>query len=332
MYATRRPVGARYRFLNLNFGEVTAKHGDDAAFTNPLLNPYPLTDDDRETLRRRAARGVFVSEHLGLRSDEYLEGLIKDRFENSVHLDLIGALLSPRNARVLEIRPRTGMISEGLRRLFGADVHTMPIWESQEFLLKEVYGIASSGLVDYDQFDIPSPGPFDLIICNHMLTHAVRPERFFDAVHRRLAPGGHVYFYNEPDDVEYLSGNQSMLATLNPLHMQAFDQKSFARALAANGLEVTFHRRRNEEHICLAKMTGSARRDGAQDGTWTPMTEKERSKRVRAYRRARDRAILGLRGDLRARFAGEWQQIVERSVAEGIADFDAEGNLRLIAR
>ncbi len=322
-YATRRPIGQRYKFLNLNFGEVTAKHGGDAEFTNPLLNPYPLTDADREILRRRAGRGVFVSEHLGLRSNEYLEGLIKDRFENSVHLDLIGALLSPTGARVLEIRPRTGMISEGLRRLYGADVHTMPIWESQEFLLKEVYGIESDGLVDYDQFDIPGDGTFDLIICNHMLTHAVRPERFFAAVHRRLAPGGHVYFYNEPDDAEYLSGNQSMLATLNPLHMQAFDQKSFARALGANGFEMVFHKRRNENHICLAKMT---------ETSWTPMTDKERGKRIRAYRRARDRAILGLRGDVRARFADEWQQIVERSVAEGIAEFDAEGNLRLIAR
>jgi SAM-dependent methyltransferase len=195
-----------------------------------------------------------------------------------------------------------------------------------------VYGIESSGLVDYDQFDIPGSGPFDVIICNHMLTHAVRPGRFFDAVHRCLAPGGHVYFYNEPDDAEYLAGNQSMFATLNPLHMQAFDQKSFGRALAANGMEVVFHRSRNENHICLAKLTGHARCDGAHDGKWTPMTEKERSKRIRAYRRARDRAILAVRGDLRGRFADEWPQVVERAVAERIVDFDAHGNLRLIAR
>jgi 2-polyprenyl-3-methyl-5-hydroxy-6-metoxy-1,4-benzoquinol methylase len=323
-YATRRPIGQRYRFLNLNFGEVTAKHGGDAEFTNPLLNPYPLTDADRRTLKRRAERGVFVSEHLGLRSNEYLEGLLKDRFENSVHLDLIGALLSPTNARVLEIRPRTGMISEGLRRLYGADVHAMPIWESQRFLLEEVYGIESSGLVDYDQFAIPAAGgQFDLIVCNHMLTHAVRPHCFFDAVHHRLKPGGHVYFYNEPDDAEYLIGNQSMLATLNPLHMQAFDQKSLARALAANRLEVVFQKRRLQNHICLARLTETA---------FTPMTDKERIRRVRAYRRSRDRAILSLRGDLRARFADEWQQIVERSVANRLAEFDAEGNLRLIVR
>lgn len=322
-YATRRPTGSRYKFLNQNFGEVTAKHGGDGSFKNPLLNPYPLTDGDRAVLRRRAAPGVYVSEHRGLKSGDYLEGLIKDRFENSAHLDLLGALLNPRGARVLEIRPRTGTISEGLRRLYGAEVLAMPIWESQELLLKEVYGITSLGLVNYDDFDIPSEGPFDLIICNHLLTHAVQPPRFFAALHRTLAPGGHVYFYNEPDDAEYLEGNQSMLATLNPLHMQAFDLASFDRGLAANGLDVVFHKRRNKSHLCLAKQAQVA---------WTPMSGDERERRIRAYRAARDRAILVLRDDVRARFAEEWPQIVERSVAEGIADYDAKGQLRLVAR
>lgn len=323
-YATRRPTGSRYRFLNLNFGEVIAKHGaGDPDFTNPLLNPYPLTDADRETLKRRAASGVFVSEHLGLRSGEYLEGLVKDRFENSVHLDLIGALLSPRNARVLEIRPRTGMISEGLRRLYGADVRAMPIWESQQQLVQEVYGIESLGLVNYDEFEIPGDGMFDLIICNHMLTHAVRPQRFFDAVRGKLTPGGHVYFYNEPDDAEFLSGRQSMLATLNPLHMQAFDQASFRRALAANGLDVIFQRRRNDSHMCLARMLGNV--------SWSRMTESERSTRTAAYRRARDRAILRAPADIRGRFMREWPQLVQRSVAEGLAEFGADGNLHLVS-
>ena len=322
-YATRRPVGERYTFLTLHFGDVTAKHGDDPAFTNPLLNPYPLTDADRETLKRRGAPGVFVSDHLRLKKSDYLEGLLKDRFQNSLHLDLIGALLSPHHARVLEIRPRAGTISEGLRRLYGADVRAMPIWESQEVLLKEIYRIASLGLVDYDQFDIPDNGPFDLIVCNHMLTHAVRPQRFFAAVHRCLKPGGHVYFYNEPDDAEYLSGNQSMFATLNPLHMQAFDMASFGRALAANGLDVVFHKRHNLNHIVLARL---------QPATFQPMSEADRKRRIRQYRRARDRAILSLRGALRARFADEWAQVVERGVSDGLVEFDDQGQLRLVVR
>jgi len=322
-YATRRPFGTRYRFLLAHFGEVTNKHGGAAEFTNPLLNPYPLTNADREVLARRAARGVFVSDHLGLPGTEYLDGLMKDRLENSPHLDLIGALVAPRKARVLEIRPRTGMISEGLRRLFDAEVHTMPIWESQQFLLKQVYGIDSFGLVDYDDFTIPDPGPWDLIVCNHMLTHAVRPQRFFDEVRRTLKPDGHIYFYNEPDDAEFLSHNQSMFAALNPLHMQTFDLDSFVRCLAANGLDVEFHRRRQLNHISLARRRSTAMK---------PMSDSERDHRIGAYRAARDRAILALRGEVRMRFAEEWPSSVARAVAEGVAEFDADGTLRLVGR
>jgi SAM-dependent methyltransferase len=322
LYATRRPFGGRYRFLLENFGEVTAKTGGGREIANPLLNPYSLSEADKEHLRKIAARGVFVSDHLGLRSTEYLDGLLKDRFENSVHLDLLGTLLAPRGARVLEIRPRTGMISDGLRRLFGCEVHALPIWESQQFLLKEVYGIESAGLVDFDRFEIPYVGQFDLIVANHILTHLIRPAEFFAVVRRRLAPGGHIYLYNEGDDAEFLSGKQSMLATLNPLHMQSFDSKSLRRGLAASGFEVVFQRRRQVNHMCLARLS---------EPRWTPMSESDRAARIKAYRRARDRAILGVREELRPRFAEEWSQIVERGVSEGIVEFDANGRLRLVA-
>ena len=120
MFATRRPSGERYRYLLIHFGEVTNKAGGAAEIKNPLLNPYQLNDEGRDRLKRLAARGVWISDHLQVPKTEYLEGLVKDRFEHSVHLDLLGALAAPRNARVLEIRPRAGTIAEGLRRLFGA--------------------------------------------------------------------------------------------------------------------------------------------------------------------------------------------------------------------
>jgi SAM-dependent methyltransferase len=321
LYATRRPTGERYRFLVANFGDASAKHGQAGGFTNPLLNPYRLNDEDRRQLKRLAAPGVFVSEHQGLRGNEYLEGLLKDRFASSIHVDLIGSLLAPAGARVLEIRPRTGAISESLRRLYGADVCAMPIWESQELLLQEVYGIPSIGLVDYDQFDIPHPGPFDLIVCNHMLTHAVRPERFFAVVHQRLKPGGHLYLYNEPDDAEYLSGKQGMFATLNALHMQAFDGASFRRGLAANAFEVVFHKRFNLSHISVSRRGESG---------FVPITDRERRKRVQAYSRARDRSILSLREHLRERFAGEWSEVLDRGVAGGVAEL-VDGRVHLVA-
>lgn len=324
MFATRRPSGERYRYLLAHFGEVTNKAGGDVEIRSPLLNPYPLTDEGRDRLKRLASRGVWVSDHLQVPKAEYLEGLVKDRFENSVHLDLLGALVAPTKARVLEIRPRAGTIAEGLRRLFGADVSAMPIWESQRFLLKEVYGIDSPGLIDFDRFTIPYEGTFDLIICNHILTHIVRPGLFFDVLMQHLAPGGHVYFFNEPDDAEFLKGTQSMLASLNPLHLQAFDQASLVRALGARGLEVVFMKSRNFHHLCLARRSESA--------SWSPMTEKQRTSRIHAYQRARDKSVLTLSPDLRGRFAEEWPQIVERSVAEGLAEFDADGTLKLVGR
>ena len=155
------------------------------------------------------------------------------------------------------MRSRAGTILDGLRRAWGATVYAMPIWESQQFLLRELFDITTSPLIDFEHFQIPFEGEFDLIICNHMFTHSLRPRDFFAELRRKLKPGGHVYFYMEPDDAEFLAGNQSMFATLNPLHMQAFDQASFVRALACNGFETVFIKGRNLHHLCLARLAAT---------------------------------------------------------------------------
>jgi len=95
------------------------------------------------------------------------------------------------------------------------------------------------------------------------------------------------------------------------------------RGLAARGFNVVFLKSRNLNHMCLAQ-------PGATQ--WSPMTTKELEARLRAYRLAYDRAVLLLTPDVRPRFADEWPQIVERGVAEGLAEFDADGNLRLVGR
>lgn len=319
--AMRRPFGSRYRFLLEHFGEVTAKRGEGEDITNPVLNPYPLTDRDREELRRRAARGVFVSDHLGVDKNEHLAGLMRDRFESSGHVDLLGSLLAPQHARVLEIRPKAGGLLDGLRRNWGADVYAMPIWESQQFLLREVYGIPTSDLIDFDRFQIPFDGPFDLIICQHMLTHVLRPRDFFAELRRVLKPGGHLYLHNEPDDEEFLGGGQSMIATLNPLHMQAFDQASLMRGLTANGFETTFITHRQYSHLCLARVT---------DPRPVKMDRETRTRRTRRYRKAYGAAMLRLNVQVRSRVAAEWQEIAARAVARGSAEIDRNGRVRAV--
>jgi SAM-dependent methyltransferase len=327
LYATRRPVGSRYQFLLAHFGEVVAKRGSRGTgqITNRLLNPYPLSDEDRDELRRLASHGVFVSDHLGLTGKQYLASLLRDRFENCVHTDIIGSLLEPRGARVVEVRSRAGTILDGLRRAWGATVFAMPIWESQQFLLRELFDITTSPLIDFEHFQIPFDGAFDLIICNHMFTHSLRPREFFAELRRKLTPGGHVYFYMEPDDAEFLAGNQSMFATLNPLHMQAFDQASFVRALACNGFETVFIKGRNLHHLALARLASAP-------VAIQPMTAKQRDARIEAYRQAFDRAVLGVDESLRPRVSAEWPAAVERAVAAGVADYDERGRLRLVSR
>jgi len=128
---------------------------------------------------------------------------------------------------------------------------------------------------------------------------------------------------DEPDDTEFLRGAQSMLATLNPLHMQTFDRRSLVRLLAARGLETVFLKSRNLNHMCLAR---------PGDASWTPLTAKELGSRLRAYRLAYDRAVLLSPPGVRQRFADEWPEVVERGVAAGLAEFDAEGNLKLVGR
>jgi SAM-dependent methyltransferase len=325
LFASRRPTGSRYRFLLAHFGEVTAKRGGTAVITNRVLNPYPLDDADRAELLRLAEPGIYVSDHRGLGSWDYLAPLLRDRLENSVHVDILGALLQPRDARVLEIRSRTGAILDGLRRAWNASVFAMPIWESQQFILREILKIPTSDLIDFEHFAIPFEGRFDLIVCNHMLTHSIAPAAFLAEVRRRLVPGGHIYLHGEPDDTEYLEGNQTMFATLNPLHMQAFDQWSVIRMLEACGFETVFIKRRNLQHLVLARAV-------ADPKPLVPMTPAQRDGRIDQYRRAFHRAVLGIDESLRARVSPFWATAVEGAIASGIAEYDERGQVRLVAR
>jgi 2-polyprenyl-3-methyl-5-hydroxy-6-metoxy-1,4-benzoquinol methylase len=324
VYATRRPVGQRFLFLLQHFGEVTGKAAADGIIPNPMLNPYPLSDADKERLREMASRGVWISDHLGLKNDEYVEGALRDRFANSVHVDVIGSLVQPTNKRVLEIRPRAGTIAESLRRLYRADVSVMPMWESQKLLLKELYGFDAKGLIDYDHFEIPFDGRFDLIVCNHILVHAVRPSEFLHELRAHLNPGGYVYFYNEPEDREVLEKSQSIIAHLNPLHMQTFDQAAMIRALAANGFDVAFIKSRDCSFMVLAR---------AAEGTaaWTPIPADALQRRIAAYQLARDRAILKLPADMRSRLGSHWTAAIEHGLAAGAVAFDDQGQLRFSA-
>jgi SAM-dependent methyltransferase len=224
---------------------------------------------------------------------------------------------------VLEIRSRLGSISEMLRRLYGATCSAMTIFENQRFLIEEVYKFPAACPIDFDAFTIPFEGRFDLITSNHMLTHAVRPKEFLATVRSRLTPGGHLYLYGEPMEAEFLERGKSMFNTLNPFHLQTFNQASAIRALEANGFKVIFCTVRDDLFLALAQAADPPRDD------WERMPDTERMRRRSAYRVANDTAILRVPERLRAPFAKGWDAVVERALASGVATRARDGRIRV---
>lgn len=313
LFATRRPRGARYRQMLHAFTETlgrTPKKGG-------LLNPAPLDDDDRADLRRRAKRGVFVSDHEYVANRAWLPAMLRDRMANAVHVELIGSLAELDKPRVLELRPRTGAISAALRRLYGADVYGMPMFESQQFCIREYYGIPADHVLDYDEFEIPYAGPFDLVVSNHMLTHVIDPQRYFGRLRDRMKPGAFLYMYNEPDDAEFLSERGMVFSVLNPFHLQTFDLDSFVRALRANQFEAQFVTRDAGEFVCMARY-----RPGLQ---FERMSAEDLKARRIAYQRARDSGVLRVPDEVRPLFRDEWEGALRRSCQAGIVEFDDRG-------
>jgi SAM-dependent methyltransferase len=324
VYAERRPAAERYTWLLERFEETLGRTEVGAPRPGKFaLSSSSLTDEARDQLRRMAANGVFVSGHRGIARKDYLPSLMNDRLASCMHVEILGSLLTLKAPKVLEIRSRLGSISAMLQRLYGASCSAMTLFENQRFLVEEVYGFPAACPIDFDAFNIPFDGSFDLIISNHMLTHSVRPKEFLATVHDRLTPGGHLYLYGEPMEGEFLDRGKSMFNTLNPFHLQTFNEASAVRALEANGFKVLFCNVRDDLFLALAQAVESP-----GDG-WQRMGDSERSRRRWAYRVANDTAILRVPEHLRAPFTNDWDAIVERSLASGIATRSKDGRIRV---
>ena len=318
VYATRRPEGPRYRWLFEHFDDTLGRVDRVGKLA---ITPSKLTPDMRDLLRTRLSHGVYVSDHQGLKSNEYLGALMRDRLASSPFVEMIGSLIPVQKARVLEIRSKLGSMADALRRLFAADVRVMTLFENQQFIIQEAYGIPAVCGIDYDRFTIPFEGEFDLIIANHMLTHSLRPREFLAEVRKHLAPGGYLYLHTEMDEAEYLVNGKSMFH-FNPFHMQAFNRDSLMRVLAANGFTTTFATIYRESHVCVARKAPELTED------WPRMPERERKRRRSAYRQANDRAILTMPEHARWQVK-DWDAVLQRGIEEGHAELTKRGVVKL---
>jgi hypothetical protein len=325
VFARRRPVGERFRFLVEHFEETIGRAPVDEQRGTNVLGSRRLSDEEREQLRARAVQPMFVSEVPRPKNRRHLPHLLRDRLAVAAHVEILGSLLKLEQPRVLEIRPRFGAIGGALRRLYGGETFALPLFEAQQLLVREVYGTCAEHLLDYDAFSIPYSGCFDLVVANHLLTHAVHPQQTLTTIRQRLAPGGHLYLYNEPDESDFLDSGKSIFNTLNAFHLQTFDGASLARALQSAGFEPVYIGHHHDNCIALARVAG----EGA---SWDAISKKDLARRTARYAVSRDLGILSLPERLRGLFAQEWESVVQRAFAAKTIDLDGDGNLRIVKR
>jgi SAM-dependent methyltransferase len=322
VFARRRPVGDRFRFLLERFEETIGRHAADSQRGVKVLGSRRLSAAEAEHLRSRASQPVFVSEFPRIKDRTHLPNLLRDRLAVAAHVEIIGSLVELEQPRVLEIRPRFGAIGASLRRLYGGETFALPLFEVQQLLVREVYGTRADHLLDYESLAIPYEGSFDLVVANHLLTHAVRPCETLATIRKRLAPGGYLYLYNEPDERDFLETSKSIFATLNAFHLQTFDSASVGRALLSAGFEPIFIGHYHENCVALARMAPDVK-------PWDPIAKKDLTRRLAKYAHARDMGILSLPETRRGLFLKEWEAVVERAFAAKAIDFDGDGNLRV---
>lgn len=317
VYASQRPTGAEFQSLLQNFNESLGRPSRDEL----ILIPTPLTEKEKAKIVRLAGRGIFVSEE-DAQHGEWMKSLLSDRLYIGPHLELLSSLVPLHKKRVLEVRSRTGALLVSLRRLFESDVYAMAIFESQQFVNKQVYGIPADTLIDFEHFTIPYEGTFDLIICKHMFTHALNPPEFFSYLRSRLSPDGYLYLYAEPDDARAIRVGKSIFHTLNPFHMQQFDTKILGRCLRRSGFDPVFITHIDEELACLARPSNEV--------VYNPITPDELDGRRTAYRQWRDVSILMLPEELQPVFAPELEDVRRRAIGDGLAFLDRRERIRIV--
>lgn len=168
-------------------------------------------------------------------------------------------------------------------------------------------------------------GRFNLIIANHMLTHVHQPAEYLAEVRRHLVDGGYLYLYNETDEDGFLERGKSMVDTFNPFHLQTFDRAPLVHTLAVNGFTTEFLMLHDGTYLCLA-------RAAEQQVAWEPLQPAARARREAAYRKAWDISVIRMPEHARWQVADEWEAVVQRMLAAGLARVTKHGEVRLLGK
>ena len=176
-------------------------------------------------------------------------------------------------------------------------------------------------LLDYDAFSIPYSGCFDLVVANHLVTHAVRPQETLKTIRERLSPGGHLYLYNEPDEGRLPRDGQVDLQHAERVSSPDLRRRVVGTRPSVRWLRAGVSGTTTTTASRLARVARMVRR-GIQFGG------KSSPRRAAPVRRRATSASSRFPERLRGLFTSEWDAVVQSAFAAKTIDFDGDGNRR----
>lgn len=164
----------------------------------------------------------------------YVEGKTQSGAQLFAKLNQQG--LIPAGGNVLHVRCSTGEFLRLARQNRNCDVTGLDFFPSCVTHANNALGTNTVMQMRGPQPDNPHPGEcYDLIIANHMLTHAHDPVTLMANFRTWLKDDGILVLMNEPDHALSLKSWKSYPRGLNYFHKQLFTASTFKSSLAAWG-------------------------------------------------------------------------------------------------
>lgn len=309
VYATHRPVRADYDFIYENFSEFLGRPKAPDIFDDPS----PLDGAVKAEIDRFAQPYWSSQNGVPDSADRISTAARKYASIYLPHAETILDNVDVAGMRVLDVRSKTGIVGAALKRAGAREVCATVMFPAQEYLVRTLYGVDARLGLNFETFDVPFDGEFDLIVLTHMMTHAMRPRDLLEQVAGRLRPGGYVYLCQDNDDQKMYTKGKNLIGEMKPFHFQQFDIASLCRCLEFSGFSpvATVHPREKAAAVGVL-----ARRDAS--ATPVPIGEEAISDRMAMYRQWRDESVIGLPLPAQLWFSDR-EDIVERALKTGIA-------------
>ena len=147
-------------------------------------------------------------------------------------------LISP-DISVLNIRCECGIHLAALRDDYGVEeVYGLDYFESSLRYAREQLGLNNVGMLEPYLDELPfGHKKFDLILANHLLTHALDPMGLLQLLRDRLSPGGAIVFFNELDHIPLMDMKKIFARGIVSYHKQLLTKASLWNMLLSAGYD-----------------------------------------------------------------------------------------------